>query len=129
MRIGVGAQAPALLAGGPRALSPYEVLLVPHSGSHGPYLGEGTKSSRGSPWCPRNCWEPSTQTPASGAPAPQTWALKNIIHRVIPESVYKTVPRQAHEIGQSTLKSIPQGWFKKKKKPQTKNKTLLDLRL
>ena len=87
---------------GPRAQRPCEVLLVTNSGSHGPSFGGRNQSRGGAPCCPRNCWESSNQTPASGAPARQTGAFKNIIHPVIPESVYKTMPRQAHEIGQST---------------------------
>lgn len=62
-------------------------------------------------------------------PAWQTAAFKNIIHRAIPETVYKPELRQAQGIGQSTLKSILQGGKKRKKKPQTKNKTLSDPRL
>lgn len=60
---------------GPR---PREVPLVASSGSHGPFFGEGA-GSRGASWGCRSCWGPPAQTPASGAPAPQTPAFKNII--------------------------------------------------
>lgn len=37
---------------------------------------EGPGSSQGVPWCPRNCREPSTQTPVSGALPGRQWPLK-----------------------------------------------------
>lgn len=91
--------------------------------SEDPLWGEEPERPR----CPLGSQEPlgavRTQTPASGAPAWRTWAFKNIIHQVMPETVYKTLPRQAHETGQSTLKSIFQGWWKRKKKsPKHKTK-------